>query len=481
MLSAGTAMAVPASRTSSTSGPLMAKPDRSYRVIALVVAFALFMQQLDATVLSIALPAMARDFGIPVSGLSLALTSYLVALAVFIPASGNLADRFGSRTIFCSAIAVFMGGSIACAQSGTLAALVAARFVQGVGGAMMVPVGRLVLLRSVDKDDLVAALSWLVMPALVGPIVGPPIGGFIVTYLDWRWIFYINIPIGLAGLALAIWLIPQIKMQVATRFDMAGFFLSGMALGCAVFGLELASRPVSPVLIVGLLVCGLLLGIAYVRHARRVVDPILDLSLLRTPSFSLSVVGGTLVRIAQGGQPFLLPLLFQLGFGLSAATAGTIMVANALGALAMKPLAPAIIRRFGYRDSLTGASIGAAIAIGSCALLRPDWPHLALAAILFASGFFTSLLFTGYNALAFVDVDQLKMSAATGLYATFQQLSLSLGICFVATLLELSGGVSIDAIATAFIVIGMTAFCATFTNRLLNSEAADFKTNIDEG
>ncbi len=458
----------------------MSDSPRSYRVIALVVAFALFMQQLDATVLSIALPAMSRDFGIPASGLSLALTSYLVALAVFIPASGNLSDRFGSRTIFCTAIAVFMAGSVACAQSGTLATLVAARFLQGIGGAMMVPVGRLVLLRSVDKDDLVAALSWLVMPALVGPIVGPPVGGLIVTYLDWRWIFYINIPIGLVGLFLAIFLIPQFKMKVAARFDLSGFWLSGIALGCAVFGLELASHDVPAALIVGLLGCGLLFGTAYISHARRIANPILDLSLLRTPTFGLSVAGGTLVRIAQGGQPFLLPLLFQLGFGLSAATAGTIMMASALGALAMKPLAPVIIWRFGYRDSLTGASIGAAIAIGSCALFRPDWPHLAVAAILFASGFFTSLLFTGYNALAFVDVDQKKMSAATGLYATFQQLSLSLGICFAATLLELGGGVSIRTVAAVFIVIGITAFCATLTNRLLKSDAGNLASDVKQ-
>lgn len=345
---------------------------------------------------------------------------------------------------------------------------------------MMVPVGRLVLLRSVDKDDLVAALSWLVMPALVGPIVGPPVGGLIVTYLDWRWIFYINIPIGLVGLFLAIFLIPQFKMKVAARFDLSGFWLSGIALGCAVFGLELASHDVPAALIVGLLGCGLLFGTAYISHARRIANPILDLSLLRTPTFGLSVAGGTLVRIAQGGQPFLLPLLFQLGFGLSAATAGTIMMASALGALAMKPLAPVIIWRFGYRDSLTGASIGAAIAIGSCALFRPDWPHLAVAAILFASGFFTSLLFTGYNALAFVDVDQKKMSAATGLYATFQQLSLSLGICFAATLLELGGGVSIRTVAAVFIVIGITAFCATLTNRLLKSDAGNLASDVKQ-
>jgi EmrB/QacA subfamily drug resistance transporter len=456
---------------SSKSGQPLPEHRRPYRVIALVVAFALFMQQLDATILSIALPAMSRDFGIPASGLSLALTSYLVALAVFIPASGGLADRFGSRTIFCAAIAIFMAGSIACAQSSTLAELVAARLFQGIGGAMMVPVGRLVLLRSVEKEDLVAALSWLVMPALVGPIVGPPIGGLIVTYLDWRWIFYLNIPIGVVGLGLAVWLMPQIKSAAVARFDMAGFLLSGIALGSLVFGLELVTHPMSVAVIAALLGCGCLFAAIYFRHAQRVTDPILDLSLFRTPTFGLSVAGGTLIRIAQGAQPFLLPLLFQLGFGLSAATAGAIMMANALGALAMKPLAPLIIRRFGYRASLAGASVGASIAIASCALFSPGWPHIALATILFVSGFFTSLLFTGYNAMAFVDLDERTMSAATSLYATFQQLSLSLGICFAASLLELGGPTSVDTIAPVFVIIGMTAFGATFINRKIPTVA----------
>jgi len=444
---------------------------RNYRIVALVVAFALFMQQLDATVLTIALPAMSRDFGIPASSLSLALTSYLVALAVFIPASGTLADRFGSRTIFCGAIALFMAGSIACAQSVGLASLVAARFLQGIGGAMMVPVGRLVLLRSVGRDDLVAALSWLVMPALIGPIVGPPLGGLIVTYLDWRWIFYINIPIGTAGLALALWLIPQIRAVEVSLFDLAGFLLSGVALGCLVFGLELASHAIEPAIIIGLLACGSLFGIAYVRHARRVEEPILDLSLLAIPTFGLSVAGGTLIRVAQGAQPFLLPLMFQLGFGLSAAKAGTIMMGNALGALAMKPIAPLIIQRFGYRLSLTAASVAAAVAIGSCALFRADTPHLIIAAVLFASGFFTSLLFTGYNAMAFIDVDQTRMSAATSLYATFQQLSLSLGICLAATLLEIRGTKALGDLAEHFIIIALVGFAATVPNWMVRSDA----------
>jgi EmrB/QacA subfamily drug resistance transporter len=446
---------------------------RNYRIIALVVAFALFMQQLDATVLTIALPAMARDLGVTASSLSLALTAYLVSMAVFIPASGRLADRFGSRTIFCGAIIVFMAGSIACAQSSSLAMLVAARFLQGLGGAMMVPVGRLVLLRSVARQDLVAALSWLVMPALVGPIVGPPLGGLIVTYLDWRWIFYINIPIGVVGLILSFLLIPQVKDDAPGRFDSRGFLLSGMALACLIFGFELASRPLPIPAIVLLLGSGVALAFAYLRHARRVSDPILDVSLLRIPTFGLSVAAGNLARITQGAQPFLLPLLFQIGLGLSAATTGTIMMASAVGALAMKPIAPAIIRRFGYRDTLTIVTLAASIGYASCAFFRPDWPLAAIVAILVASGFFMSFLFTAYNAVAFVDVEPSRMSAATSLYATFQQLSLSLGICVAAAALELGTRPSeaYTGFTIAFLLVSAISAGATLLNRRFAANA----------
>ncbi len=452
-------------------------PPRNYRVIALVVAFALFMQQLDATVLTIALPTMARDLGVAASGLSLALTAYLVALAVFIPVSGRLADRFGSRTIFCAAIAVFMAGSIACAQADSVGFLVVARFVQGLGGAMMVPVGRLVLLRSVARQDLVAALSWLVMPALVGPILGPPIGGLIVTYLDWRWIFYINMPIGAVGLVLALRLIPQVKEEMRSRFDTAGFVLSGAALGCLVFGFELASRPVPAWLIAGLLGGGAILSLAYVAHARTTADPILDLSLMRIPTFGLSVAAGSLTRITQGAQPFLLPLMFQIGFGFSAAMTGTILMASAIGALAMKPIAPRIIRRFGYRNSLTVAGIAASAGYASCAFFRPDWSIPLMVAILLVSGFFMSFLFTGYNAVAFVDVTKPRMSAATSLYATFQQVSLSLGICLAASALDLAGripyggSVAPNRYMIAFLVVTMVSAVATIANRRFADDA----------
>lgn len=454
-----------------------AAPVRGYRVIALVVASALFMQQLDGTVLTVALPTMARDLGTPATSLSLALTSYLLSLALFIPASGTLADRFGSRTVFCAAIVVFLAGSIACAQAGSLATLVAARFVQGIGGAMMVPVGRLVLLRSVAKEDMVQALSWLVMPALAGPILGPPLGGFIVTWLDWRWIFYLNIPFGIAGVIGALLLVPEVPGDARARFDIGGFLLSGLALGGLLFGFELASRPGTGRVALVLLIGGLLLGFAYIRHARRVADPILDTTLMRVPTFRLSVIGGSLTRITQGAQPFLLPLMLQLGFGLTAARTGTITMAGAIGALAMKALAPRVLRRWGFRNSLIVAGIASSAGYATCALFRPDWPVWGIVAVLGISGFFTSFQFTGYNAIAYADVDKDRMSAATSFYATFQQLTLSFGICTAATILELGKAAAhtteptLGTFSLAFVVVAGISASAVIWNRRFAADA----------
>lgn len=444
---------------------------RDYRAIALVVAAALFMQQLDGTVLTVALPTMARDLGTSATRLSLALTSYLLALALFIPASGTLADRFGSRTVFCAAISVFLLGSIACAQANTLQMLVAARFVQGIGGAMMVPVGRLVLLRSVAKGDMVQALSWLVMPALVGPILGPPLGGLIVTWLDWRWIFYLNLPIGIGGMIGALLLVPEVRGDARARFDRIGFVLSGIALGCLLFGFELASRPGTGRVAVVLIGVGTLFGLGYIRHARHTPDPILDPALMRIETFRLSVIGGSLTRITQGAQPFLLPLMFQLGFGFSAAKTGVITMVGAIGALAMKALAPRVLRRWGFRQSLIVAGLVSSAGYASCALFRPGWPVAAMVAILALSGFFTSFQFTGYNAIAYAEVEKSQMSAATSLYSTFQQLMLSLGICTAATVLELGQQLAGRAqpqrgdFAIAFVVVAAISASAVFWNR----------------
>lgn len=419
-----------------TAAPARTKPVRNYRLIALIVACALFMEQMDATVLATALPTMARDFHVPAPSMSIALTAYLLALAIFIPASGRLADRFGSRTTFRAAILIFVAGSLLCGQATSLTFMVLARLAQGVGGAMMIPIGRLVLLRSVDKRDLVSATSWLIMPALIGPIAGPPIGGFIVTYLDWRWIFYFNLPIGLLGFTLVSLFIEDFREAAPARFDWPGFLLSGVALGCLLFGFEMASRPgrggAAAVAIAG----GGALCAGYLRYARNRANAVLDLSLMRVASFRLSVIAGSLTRITQGAQPFLLPLMFQLGFGLTAAASGSITIATAIGSLAMKGIAPRVLRRFGFRTSLFVCGIVGTIGYALCGLFRPSWPIPAVLAVLAGCGFFLSFQFTAYNTIAYDEIPKERMSAATSFYATFQQLMLSLGICIGAAALH---------------------------------------------
>ena len=260
---------------------------------ALIVAAAMFMEQVDGTVLATALPTMARSFDTEPLRMNVALTSYLLSLAVFIPISGTAADRFGARTVFRAAIGLFTIGSILCAQSGTLSFLIAARIVQGIGGAMMVPVGRLVLLRTASKSELVTAMAWLMIPATIGPVVGPPIGGFIVDALDWRWIFYINVPIGLVGLLLVTLFIDDVREKEPGRFDFPGFVLSGTALACLMFGLELASRGVGSLLVTGaLLGVGTVATLLYWRHSRGHPHPILDFGLMRVPTFAISVLPG---------------------------------------------------------------------------------------------------------------------------------------------------------------------------------------------
>ncbi|MEX1827025.1 MFS transporter [Luteibacter sp. CQ10] len=414
-------------------------PAPGFRTVALIIASAMFMEQLDGTILATALPAMADSFDVSPLHMSVALTSYMLSLAVFIPASGAIADRYGSRNVFRAAIALFTLGSILCGISGNLPLLVLSRLLQGVGGAMMVPVGRLVLLRSVPKSELVSAMSWLLVPALIGPVVGPPLGGFIVTWVSWRWIFYINVPIGLAGIWLATRYIPDVRMPTTGRFDRVGFVLSGGALSCIVFGLEMASRGATSALgSYGLIAAGLAVGAVYVWYSRRVENPILDLSLMRFTTFRLSVIAGSLTRITAGSVPFLLPLMMQLGFGLSAAHSGVVTFVSALGAMLMKATAAPVLRIWGFRATLIWNGVLSMVCIALCAAFRPDWPLWTIYTILLLGGFFQSLQFSAYNTVAYADVPSERFSSATSFYTTFQQLMLSLGICVAAAALHAS-------------------------------------------
>ncbi len=435
------------------------------RFLAMIVASALIMEQIDSTVLATALPTMARSFNVPPVEMSMALTSYLMSLAVFIPASGAVADRYGSRTVFRAAIVIFTLSSIACSEAPTLLALVAGRVVQGIGGAMMVPVARLVLVRAVPKSELVSAMSWLLVPTLIGPVIGPPLGGVIVTYLSWPWIFYINVPIGLVGLVLVTLYVGQHKEDAPGPFDVLGLVLSGVSLCCLTFALEMGSHSAIPGWFVLVLVAaGLGLGWLYIRHARVHPHPVLDLRLLRVPTFRTSIVSGTLFRIGIQATPFLLPMMMQVGFGLSPAQSGFITFASAAGAMLMKSLAPRFLRRFGFRRTMLWNGVLSCTLFAVFATFRPEWPLVLLYIVLLGGGFFRSLQFTAYGTIAYADVPSAEVSGATSFFSTFQQLSASLGVAAGASALGLSmdflhhSQPMLSDFSNAFLVVALVSF-----------------------
>jgi MFS family permease len=397
---------------------------RQSRLLPLIIATALFMENTDSTVISTSLPMIAESLGTDPIALKLALTSYLVSLAIFIPISGWMADKYGARTIFTAAIGVFMAGSLACAASNSLEWFVIARFVQGAGGAMMVPVGRLVLLRSVQRSEVVQALATLTIPALVGPIVGPPLGGFITEYFNWRWIFFINIPIG---------------------FLLSGFGFALLMLGFASGGRHLIPAEIST----GCVVIGAICLVLYVFHARRTPYPVLQLRLLKIPTFRISVVGGFLFRIGIGAIPFLLPLMLQVGFGLSPLASGSLTFIAAVGALFMKTMAKRILERTGFRRLLiVNAFIGAGF-VAANGFFTPETPHWLIMIILLVGGCFRSLQFTSLNAIGYAEISNREMSYATSLSSALQQVSLSIGVAFGAFVLEAAASLDGDATITA--------------------------------
>ncbi|TDU31836.1 EmrB/QacA subfamily drug resistance transporter [Panacagrimonas perspica] len=455
-------------------------PSSSSRTVPLIVACALFMENLDATVISTALPAIAKDLGEDPLHLSLAITSYLLSLSIFIPLSGWLADRYGARAVFRNAILIFVLGSVACAAADDVGGLVAARMLQGLGGALMVPVGRLVLLRQVPKAELIAAMSFVTVPALTAPIFGPPLGGLIVTYSSWEWIFLINVPIGVLGWILVTRYIRDTREELRAPLDLAGWWVLGGAMAGLVFGLEsLGKHVVSPGATYLSLSIGVLLLMLYVRHARTDDAPILRLSLLRLQSFRASVTGGSLFRIGLGGSTLLLPMMLQLGYGLSPLHSGLLTFATAVGALSMKIVAPGITRRFGFRSILVYNTAICALGLMVCGWLSPTWPVGIALAVLLLTGFFRSLQFTCINALAFADVPNPDMSQATSFSSTAQQLALSVGVGLSSQVLNVSmalrgaTALSITDFTNAFCFMALVSLSAIFAFRQLGADAGN--------
>jgi EmrB/QacA subfamily drug resistance transporter len=432
------------------------------RLIPLIVATALFMENMDSTVIATSLPAIAADIGTSPLTLKLAITSYLLSLAVFIPASGWTADRFGARMVFTFAVAVFMLGSIGCALSTSVTHFVFARILQGMGGAMMTPVGRLVLLRTIDKSALVNAMTWVTVPALIGPVVGPPLGGFITTYFSWHWIFLINLPIGLLGIFLAMRYIDPIKSVDPERFDLYGLVLAGTGLGGIAFGLSVAGLNLLPWSIVAALVgVGSISMTLYVIHARRTGSPVLDFSLLRLSTLRAAIIGGFMFRLGIGALPFLLPLLMQVGFGLSPFQSGLVTFASAVGAMGMKTLAARIIRAFGFRNMMTVNAVVSSAFLAACALFTVSTPLTLIFIILVVGGFFRSLQFTAINTVAYAEVEPAQMSRATTLVSVNQQLAVSAGVAIGAfsvettLLLRHQAELSATVFGPAFVVVAV--------------------------
>lgn len=446
----------------------MNEPAPNSRLVALIVASALFMELLDGTIIAVALPAMAESFATDPVVLTIGITSYLMTLAVVIPASGWLADRFGVRTVFAAAIAGFTLASLLCGISETLWQFTAARILQGACAALMSPVGRLAVLTTASTKDLIKLIALITWPALLAPVIGPALGGFIVTTWSWRLIFFVNLPIGLIGTFLVLRYVPNHRGAIRRPFDSMGFVLTALALASLIAAIELLTHSGMGWMVVGtLFAVGTAAGAWAIRHIGARTDRLVDLTIFKVKTFAASTLqGGALFRLTGGAMPYLLPLFFQIGFGLDAFAAGLLVLAYAFGNIAMKVVTTPVLRRFGFRRVLVVNGVLTAFSILACVALSPSMPEAITIGVLFLAGCFRSMQFTSLNTLTFADIAGTQKSSATTLSAMIHQLSTGLGIAVAALVLNLSvslrGGAdaSLGAIdfRVAFAAIAAIAF-----------------------
>ncbi|HTW39014.1 MAG TPA: MFS transporter [Steroidobacteraceae bacterium] len=410
------------------------------RLIALIVASAMFMAGLDASVVVVAMPDMARTFSVRPVDLNIGITIYILAQAVLLPSSSWVADRFGARRVFVLALAGFTVASILCGLSRTLPQFIAARVVQGAAASFMTPIARIVLLRSTQKEDLIGVLTISTVPMLVAPTLGPPVGGFITTYLSWPWIFLLNVPVGIAGVLLVLRFIPPIRGEPRRPFDAVGFALLAAASGGALFGLELVSASNGPwALGGGLVLAGLACGVVAVRHLRSHPHPVLSLNAARIPTFAAtSINGGVLVRLPVRALPFILPLLFEVVLGYSAVYSGLLLLAMNGGDLLLKTAATRSMRRFGFRSVLIASTAVMLVSVMGCAAFSRATGYWVIFAVLAGSGMARSLLFTGMGTLAFADVPHEELGSATVLWNLVLQATNALGVTLAAIVMNLT-------------------------------------------
>lgn len=452
---------------------------RQSRRVALIVAVAFFMQLLDSTIISTSLPQMGQSFGVPAVAMSIGITAYMLTMAVFVPLSAWLADRFGARNIFLVAIALFTLASIACGFSRSLTEFVAARIVQGLGSALMTPVGRILVLRNAEKSELLNATALITWPALFAPVVGPVLGGFITTYLSWHWNFFINAPLGLAGLALVARFVPGDRVSEAKPFDWPGFFLTSLGLAVMLYGLERLAHPEDGLLpTIGSIGIGIVIGWFAVRHLLQARHPLLDLSAFKILTFAISTLAaGTVFRVAINATPFLLPLLFQIGFGLRPVDAGLLVLAYFLGNLGMKTVTTPTLRRFGFRTVMVVNGAIASLAIMACGAISPQTPLALTVALMLVAGLTRSMQFTALNTLAFADIGAPQRSSAATLSSMLQQIAMLFGVAIAAAILNLSQIVRGEAVPDladfriTFVAIGLLGLAAAMRFLVLPANA----------
>jgi len=433
---------------------------RTKRLLPWLVAIAFFMQTLDGSILNTALPRMAADLGESPLHMQDVVVAYLLTVALLIPASGWLADRFGTQRVFIAAIALFSLGSLLCALAPSLRLLVAARVVQGVGGALLLPVGRLAILRAIPKGELLSVLAFVAVPGLLGPLVGPTLGGWIVQVATWHWVFLINLPVGAAGIALAARYMPDLRGP-RDQFDARGFGLFSAGLVLVTLALQgLGERAIGAATSLLMLVLGVAAMAAYWLHAVRIERPLFSPTLFRIPTFAVGVTGNLFSRIGSGAMPFLMPLFLQLALGYSPADAGMSLIPTAVGAMLSKSFAAPLIRRVGYRRVLGINTLLVGGMIASFSLVGPGLPHGALLLWLGVFGVVNSLQFTAMNTLTLGDLGPVDASGGNGLLSVVMQLSMSLGVAAAASLLTAFGG-SGQAPGSAAI---LHAFHATFVS-----------------
>lgn len=418
----------------------MPAPPPTRLLIPLVVASGFLMEQLDATIITTAIPDMAASLNETPLRLNLAITSYVLSLAIFIPISGWIADRFGMRNVICAAFLIFTLGSALCGLADSLPLLVATRVLQGLGGAMMNPVGRLILFRTFPKSELIRAMSWIAIPSMLGPTLGPLLGGLITTYADWRWVFFVNIPFGLVAVIIAWRSVENVRSTVQTRFDLPGFLLVGAGLVALQITLETAGRgelDLRVQLLLALLGAALLAGFALYGHRR--TAPVLDLSLFAIRTFRTGSLVGGLSRIAINAPPFLLPLMFQIGFGLSPIQSGSLTFVISIAAVMIRPITSKLLRLLGFRRLLLTNSVVSAGMIATFALFDASTPHPVLIVAMMAFGVVRNVQFNAVQLLSYVDVPPARLSQATSLGSVLQQLTMGIGVSASAALLALLG------------------------------------------